>query len=154
MGNKHVMQGRDERRSNYGWAMPIASRWADCDSYGHVNNAIYYSWFDTALSTMAIERGVLRGAAGSIGLCIASGCEFLQPIGFPETVEARVRIGRIGDKSLRYEIALFRDGIEEPAAAGHFTHVMVDPQSRRPVALTAGQKAAIADLVPGENPSS
>lgn len=142
------MQARDERRANYGWGLYIASRWADCDAYGHVNNAIYYNWFDTALTTMAIERGVLRSQAGTIGLCIASGCEFLAPIGFPETVEARVRIGRIGDKSLRYEIALFQEGNHIPAAVGHFTHVFVDPATRRPTALTDAQKDAVADLAP------
>lgn len=142
------MHAREERRENYGWGLAIASRWADCDAYGHVNNAIYYSWFDTALTTLAIERGVLRGPAASIGLCIASGCEFLASIEFPETVEARVRIGRIGDKSLRYEIALFRDGEAVPAAVGHFTHVFVAPDTRRPVALTPEQKQAMADLVP------
>ena len=89
---------RDERRRHFGWWMTIASRWADCDAYGHVNNATYYSWFDTALTTMAIERGVLRAPGQtSIGLCIASGCEFLAPVGFPETVEVGVRIGRIGN---------------------------------------------------------
>lgn len=142
------MQARDERREHYGWVMPIASRWADCDAYGHVNNAIYYNWFDTALTTMAIERGVLRRPGGSIGLCIASGCEFLAPIEFPETIEARVRIGRIGDKSLRYEIALFRENQDVPAAVGHFTHVFVAPDTRRPVALTPEQKQAVKDLAP------
>lgn len=142
------MQARDERREHYGWGIPIASRWADCDAYGHVNNAIYYNWFDTALTTMAIERGVLRRPGGSIGLCIASGCEFLAPIEFPETIEARVRIGRIGGKSLRYEIALFRENQDVPAAVGHFTHVFVAPDTRRPVALTPEQKQAVKDLAP------
>lgn len=140
---------RDERRRHFGWRTTIASRWADCDAYGHVNNAIYYSWFDTALTTMAIERGVLRAAGqASIGLCIASGCEFLAPIGFPETVEVGVRIGRIGNSSLRYELAIFRAGAEEPAAVGHFTHVFVDAATRKAVPLTDTQKAAIADLAP------
>ncbi len=138
---------RDERRRHYGWWTSIASRWADCDAYGHVNNATYYSWFDTALTTMAIERGVLRAPGQtSIGLCIASGCEFLAPIGFPETVAVGVRIGRIGNSSLRYELAIFRDGTEEPAAVCHFTHVFVDAATRKGVALTDQQKAAIADL--------
>jgi len=139
---------RDERRAHFGWWTAIASRWADCDAYGHVNNATYYSWFDTALTTMAIERGILRAPGQtSIGLCIASGCEFLAPIGFPETVEVGVRIGRIGNSSLRYELAIFRAGAEEPAAVCHFTHVFVDAATRKGVPLTAPQKAAIADLV-------
>jgi len=142
------MEARNERRNRYGWGMAIASRWADCDGYGHVNNAIYYNWFDTAVTTMAIERGVLRSLKSpSIGLCVSSACDFLASINFPETVEARVRVGRIGGKSLRYEIALFRQDVEEPAAVGHFVHVFVDPETRRPVALTAEQTAAVADLL-------
>ncbi len=139
---------RDERRENYGYWMDIASRWADCDAYGHVNNAQYYSWFDTALTTMLIERGVLRSSeSASIGLCVESQCLFHAPIEFPETVNAGVRIGRIGDKSLRYEIGLFPHGSETPAATGYFVHVFVDPATRRPMALTDKQKAAIADLL-------
>ena len=113
----------------------------------HVNNATYYSWFDTALTTMAIERGVLRAPGqASIGLCIASGCEFLAPIGFPETVDIGVRIGRVGNSSLRYELAIFSAG-ETPVAVCHFTHVFVDAATRKGVPLTDQQKAAIADLV-------
>ena len=137
---------RDERRENFGYWLDIASRWADCDAYGHVNNAQYYSWFDTALTTMLIERGVLRGPEGTIGLCIESQCLFHEPIEFPETVNAGVRIGRVGDKSLRYEIGLFREGHDSPAATGHFVHVFVDPATRRPVALSDRQKGAVADL--------
>src|SRR5579864_4234555 len=83
-----VCLARDERRENFLWWTKISSRWADCDAYGHVNNATYYSWFDTALTLMAIERGILRAPGQtSIGLCIASECQFLAPVGFPETVD-------------------------------------------------------------------
>ncbi len=137
------------RRSDFPWYLQIASRWADCDAYGHVNNAIYYSWFDTALTTLAIQRGVLQAPdQTSIGLCVASGCEFLAPIGFPQTVDAGVRVGRIGEKSIRYELALFALGSEAPAATGHFTHVYVDQRTRQSVALTDVQRNAMADLVP------
>ncbi|WP_428673583.1 acyl-CoA thioesterase [Reyranella sp.] len=136
-----------ERREYFRWWTKIASRWADCDAYGHVNNATYYSWFDTALTTMAIERGILRAPGQtSIGLCVASGCEFLAPIGFPETVDVGARVGRIGTSSIRYELAIFARE-EAPAAVCHFTHVYVHAQTRKGVALTAEQKAAIADLV-------
>jgi acyl-CoA thioester hydrolase len=141
------MARSEERRANYGYWLPIASRWADCDAYGHVNNAMYYNWFDTALTTMLIERGVLRSDKGrSIGLCIESHCDFLAPISFPQTVDAGVRIGKIGNKSLRYEIALFPQGGDNPAAVGWFVHVFVDPANRQPIALTEAQKAAVADL--------
>ena len=111
-----------------------------------MNNIIYYSWFDTAVTRMMYERGVLSMQAPAIGLCVESRCEYFVPVGFPQTVEACVRLGRIGDKSLRYEVALFLPDREEPVAAGHFVHVFVDRETRRPTPLTADQKAAIADL--------
>jgi acyl-CoA thioester hydrolase len=120
----------------------------DGDPNGHVNNVIYYSWFDTAVTRMMYERGVLAlQSSPSIGLCVESQCAFFAPVEFPQVVEARVRIGRVGDKSLKYEVGLFVDGREEPAAAGYFVHVFVDRASRRPAPLTADQKAAVADLV-------
>ncbi len=120
----------------------------DCDAYGHVNNAVYYNWFDTALTTLAIERGILQAPGQtSIGLCIASGCEFLAPVGFPETVDVGIRLGRIGNSSLRYELGDLRQGSETPAAVGHFIHVYVDAATRKSAALTAAQKAAVADLL-------
>ena len=109
---------RDERRQHFGWWTKIASRWSDCDAYGHVNNATCYSWFDTTLTTMAMERGILRAPEQtSIGLCVASGCEFLVPIGFPETVDVGVRVGRIGNSSLRYELAIFSREEQPPPSA-------------------------------------
>lgn len=146
------MQGerapKDERREDFRWWMKIASRWADCDSYGHVNNATYYSYFDTALTTLAMERGLLRAPGQtSIGLCVSSACEFMAPIGFPETVDIGIRLGRVGNSSLRYELALFAEGTDRPAAFCHFTHVYVDAETRRSVSLTAAQKAAAADLL-------
>lgn len=142
------LAAKDERRENYRWRVDIPTRWADGDPYGHVNNIIYYSWFDTALTKMLFERKVIwLPDSPSIGLCVESRCEFLAPVSFPETVDARVRIGRLGDKSIRFEIGLFLAGHESPAAAGHFVHVYVDRATRRPVPLTTEQKAALADIV-------
>jgi acyl-CoA thioester hydrolase len=139
---------RDERREHFGWWTRIATRWADCDAYGHVNNATYYSYFDTALTTLAMERGILRGEGQtSIGLCIASSCSFLAPVGFPQTVEIGVRIGHVGSSSLRYELGMFALGEDTPTAICEFTHVYVDQASRAKAELTDRQKAAIADLV-------
>jgi acyl-CoA thioester hydrolase len=102
---------------------------------------------DTALTTMAMERGILRAPGQrSIGLCVASGCAFLAPVGFPETVDVGVRVGRMGNSSIRYELAIFSQE-HVPAAVCHFTHVHVDARTRKGVALTAEQKAAIADLL-------
>lgn len=136
-----------ERRGDYGFGVGIPTRWADADAYGHVNNVIYYSWFDTAVTKMLYERDVisLRGD-GPIGLCVQSACDYFAPVEFPDTVEARVRLGRIGSKSLTYEVALFITGRDEPVAAGHFVHVFVDRSSRRPCALPQSARDALADL--------
>jgi acyl-CoA thioester hydrolase len=137
---------RDMRRADYGWGCEIQTRWADGDPYGHVNNIVYLSWFDTTVTRMLYERGVLAEGS-SIGLCVESHCEYFAPVTFPETVEGRVRIGRMGEKSLRYEVGLFLDGRDEPAAAGWFVHVFVDRAARTPAALSERQRAAVADLV-------
>ncbi len=142
------MSSKDERREKYRWRVDIPTRWADGDPYGHVNNVIYYSWFDTAVTKMLFERRVIwLPDSPSIGLCVESKCEFLQPVEFPQTVDARVRIGRMGDKSLRFEVGLFLEGQEAPAAVGYFVHVYVDRATRRPLSLTQAQREAVADLV-------
>ena len=141
---------QDERREHYGWWVDIPTRWADGDPYGHANNVIYYSWFDTAVTRMLFERGVIwLPDSPSIGLCVESRCSFLAPVEFPQTVQAGVRIGKLGDKSIRFEIGLFVEGREAPVAAGYFVHVYVDRAARRPSPLTETQKASVADLVVG-----
>lgn len=142
------MNSKDERRENYRWRVDIPTRWADGDPYGHVNNVIYYSWFDTAVTKMLFERHVIwLPDSPSIGLCVESKCEFLAPVEFPETIDARVRIGRIGDKSLRFEVGLFKEGSDAPTAVGYFIHVYVDRATRKPVSLSQAQRDAVADLV-------
>lgn len=138
----------EERLENYPWRTEIPTRWADGDPYGHVNNVIYYSWFDTAVTRMLFERRVIwLPDSPTIGLCVDSQCSFLASVEFPQTVIAGVRIGRLGNKSLRYEVGLFLDGHETPVAVGHFVHVFVERATRKPTALSAEQKAAVADLV-------
>lgn len=142
------MWARNERRENYPYRLDIPTRWMDCDVFGHVNNVIYYSWFDTVLNRMLIERGIITlSDSPSIGYCVESHCEYFAPIVFPDAVEARLRIGKVGGKTLRYEIGLFVGDREPPAAAGYFVHVFVDRSTRRPVALTEEQRARVADLV-------
>ena len=143
-----VIVTQNFQRADYRYWTPIVTRWADCDAYGHVNNAQYYSFFDTAATTMLIERGVLRHGPGDpIGLVVESQCQFHAPIHFPATLEAGVRIGHLGSKSIRYEIALVPHGGEIPAATGYFVHVFVDPATRQPTALTTRQREAVADLI-------
>lgn len=125
----------------------IPTRWLDNDGYGHVNNIVHYSWFDTAVNGLLIEAGLLDPVAGAlIGLVVESGCRYHRAISFPESVEVGLRIGRLGTSSIRWEIGVFTPGHQEAAADGHFTHVLVDRASRRPAPLPAAWRAALALL--------
>lgn len=124
------------RRGDYALLRPIPTRWMDNDTYGHVNNVAYYSFFDTVVNATLIENGLLDPASSPvIGLVVESGCKYAASVTFPETVEAGLRVGRLGTSSVRYEIGLFKGGREEAAAQGFFVHVYVDSVTRRPVAL-------------------
>ena len=141
------MAEQNERRERYYYWLTIPTRWMDGDPYGHANNVQYYSFIDTVVTTMLIEKEVLRGPHwNAIGLTIESHCNYHAPISFPDVVEAGLRIGRIGNSSLRYEVGLFRRGDEQPAATGHFVHVFVDPETRRPVPLVEPVRAAMQAL--------
>jgi len=112
----------------------ITTRWADNDVYGHVNNVVYYQWFDTAVNAHLIEHGALDIHAGqTIGLVVETHCNYFAPLAFPDNVDAGIRVARIGSSSVRYEVALFAEGQDLCAAHGHFVHVYVDRDSRRPV---------------------
>ena len=126
-----------EARSAYKAFRDIGTRWSDNDIYGHVNNVVYYSWFDTAVNGLLIERGALDIHAGSvIGLVVETRCNYFSPLAFPEPVVAGIRVARIGVSSVRYEVALFAADASLPCAAkGHFIHVYVDRATRRPTAL-------------------
>lgn len=134
-------------RSAYRTFRSISTRWSDNDVYGHVNNVVYYSWFDTAVNACLIERGVLDIHQGdTIGLVVETHCNYFAPLAFPQTVEAGLRVASVGRSSVRYEIALFAQGEELAAAQGHFVHVYVDRQSRRPVPLSEPFKAILETL--------
>lgn len=123
-------------RAGYRHFRTIPTRWHDNDVYGHVNNVVYYSWFDTAVNALLVEWGLLDIQAGrTIGLVVETGCRYLRAVAFPQSVEAGVRIARIGKSSVRWEVGLFTAGHDEPAAVGHFVHVYVDRDTRRPVPL-------------------
>ncbi len=127
-----------EPRSAYRVFRAIPTRWEDNDTYGHVNNVVYYSWFDTAVNALLIERGQLDIHHGpTIGLVIETQCNYFAPVTFPQVIEAGVRVARIGGSSVRYEVGLFTQGVEQCVARGHFIHVYVDRQTRRPTPLSA-----------------
>jgi acyl-CoA thioester hydrolase len=136
-----------EAREAYRAFRPITTRWMDNDVYGHVNNVVYYSWFDTAVNATLIEQGVLDIHAGqTIGLVIETQCNYFSPLAFPQTIEAGIRVARLGTSSVRYEVGLFAPGEPLTAAKGHFVHVYVDRESRRPVPLPAPLKQFLETL--------
>jgi acyl-CoA thioester hydrolase len=137
-----------EPRSAYRVFRPIGTRWSDNDVYGHVNNVVYYSWFDTAVNGWLIEQGALDIHAGqTIGLVIETQCNYFAPLAFPESVEAGLRVARIGASSVRYEVGLFAQRAPTCAARGHFIHVYVDRLTRRPVPLPAILKTTLETLL-------
>ncbi len=139
-----------EARARYRHFQKIATRWSDNDIYGHVNNVVYYSYFDTVVNTYLIEQGALDIATGTvIGLAVESLCTFRKELTYPETIEAGLRVGRLGNTSVRYEIAIFRAGEDDPAATGYFVHAYVDRATRKPVSLPEPLRRALSPLVVG-----
>jgi acyl-CoA thioester hydrolase len=135
-------------RDHYRAFRSIGTRWMDNDVYGHVNNVVYYSWFDTAVNAWLIEQGALDIHSGEvIGLVIETQCNYFAPLAFPQTIEAGLRVARLGSSSVRYEVGLFAQGEPLSAACGHFIHVYVDRQTRRPVALPARLKSTLQHLL-------
>ena len=139
---------KDTPRSAFPHFLAIPTRWMDNDSYGHVNNVNYYSFFDTAVNRYLIDRGVLDiHADTTVGLVVETGCSYFSSISFPDTVHAGVRVAKLGNSSVRYEIALYRNDDALPSAAGHFVHVYVDRTSNRPTPIPAMARAALEKLV-------
>ncbi|MFW2160009.1 acyl-CoA thioesterase [Acinetobacter beijerinckii] len=119
-------------RDQFKFFLPIQTRWADNDIYGHVNNVTYYSYFDTAANSLLIQKTNFDiHQSEIIGLVVDSACSFLQELSFPEIIEVGVAIGKIGNSSLRYELAIFKQGQATAAAQGHFVHVFVDRENRK-----------------------
>lgn len=126
----------------------IPTRWMDNDVYGHVNNVVYYSWFDTAVNHYLVQQGVLDIERGEvIGLVIETQCNYFASVAFPDLIEVGVRVAHLGRSSVRYELGIFKAGEETTAARGHFVHVYVDRQTRRPVALPVSLQQALAALM-------
>jgi acyl-CoA thioester hydrolase len=142
-----LTRAQPQARAAYPAFRPIGTRWMDNDVYGHVNNVVYYSFFDTAVNGHLVDAGALDVHAGAvIGLVIETHCHFFSPLAFPQSVEAGLRVAQVGRSSVRYEVGLFAAGEPLTAAAGHFVHVYVDRHSRRPVELPAVLRAALAPL--------
>ena len=136
-----------ETRAHYAHLTTIDTRWMDNDAYGHVNNVVYYSFFDTAVNRWLIEQGVLDIASSeAIGLVVETQCRYASPLTFPDRVTAGIRVAHLGRSSVRYELALFRNNDDAPAASGHFVHVYVDRASRTSVAIPDTVRRALQAL--------
>lgn len=138
---------RGAERSAYKHFLPLQTRWADNDVYGHVNNVAYYGYFDTIVNEYLIRAGALDIHGGAvIGLVVETGCKYFAPLAFPEKLEGALRVAKIGNSSVRYELAIFKAGAEKPAAEGHFVHVYVDRATRRPVPLPEAFRRALEGI--------
>ena len=136
--------GRDE----FALFRSLQTRWADNDMYGHMNNVVHYALFDTAINGWLIEQEFLDPMTSDIvGLVVETGCSYFAEMGFPDRVTAGIRIGHIGNSSVRYEIALFRNDEETAAAQGHFVHVYVEKDSRKPTVLPKLMRLALEDYL-------
>lgn len=135
-------------RSDYRAWRRIATRWADNDAYGHVNNVVFYSWFDTAVNAWLVEAGLLDIERGNpIGLVVATRCDYFAPLSFPQAVEAGIAVERLGTSSVTYRVGIFAEGAPAAAAQGDFTHVYVDRETRKPVALPGPWRAQLVSLL-------
>ena len=142
-----ALKGRGDYRA---WH-EVTTRWADNDAYGHVNNVVYYAWFDSAVNAWLIRAGLLDVALGDpIGLVVETGCRYARPLAFPEPVEIGMAVENIGKSSVRYSLGVFSKDSSEPAAEGHFTHVYVDRATRRPVEIPASWRHKLETLVVAE----
>jgi acyl-CoA thioester hydrolase len=141
-------RAQPDSREAYRHFRRLTTRWMDNDMYGHVNNVVYYSLFDTAVNGYLIEAGALDIHRGEvIGLVVETHCNYFAPVEFPQQIDAGVRVARVGASSVRYEIGLFAEGEPLTAARGHFVHVYVDRATRRPAALPAALTQALQGLL-------
>ena len=126
----------------------ITTRWIDNDVYGHINNVVYYEFFDTAVNGYLIAQGALDIAKGAvIGLVVETHCNYFKPVAFPDTLRAGLRVTKLGTSSVRYEVGIFRNGDDTTSAQGHFVHVYVDRDTSKPVPLPEALKKALKPLV-------
>jgi len=135
-------------RDAYRHFATITTRWADNDAYGHVNNTVYYAWFDTVVNEWLVGQGLLDiGAGDPIGLVVETGCRYFAPLSFPGDVEVGMAVDRLGSSSVTYRLGVFAADSDKPAAEGHFTHVYVGRADRRPVPLPAEWRDVLKAMV-------
>lgn len=136
-----------KQRSEFQHFHTITTRWMDNDAYGHVNNVVYYSWFDTVVNQFLIVNGVLDiENSGVIGLVIETQCNYLASVAFPDLVSAGVSVSKLGNSSVRYEVGIFKNDENFASAQGHFVHVYVDRETRRPAAIPDNMRALLTTI--------
>jgi len=139
---------RKGARADYFYYVPITTRWSDNDIYGHVNNVVYYSYFDTTANNFLIhEAGLDIHQDGVVGFVVNSGCDYYAPIAYPDELEGGLRINKLGNRSVEYGIAVFKKGKDTPVAEGHFVHVFVDQSSNDAVEIPTKIKSAFEALM-------
>ncbi len=125
----------------------ITTRWRDNDVYGHVNNVVYYSWFDTAVNGYLLEQRALDFKKGEIvGLVVETRCNYFKPVAFPDKIVTGVAVSKIGNSSVRYEVGIFKGEETDACAAGHFVHVYVDAESHKPVPVSGKLRTVLANI--------
>jgi acyl-CoA thioester hydrolase len=135
-------------RADFGFFRPVSTRWTDNDIYGHVNNAIYYQYFDSVINTYLIEQGDLDIHRGDVvGFIVRSECDYYAPVTYPGDVDIGVAVSRLGGSSVTYSVGLFKPGEADPCAVARMVHVFVDTASNRPVPIPASLRAALSRLL-------
>lgn len=138
-------------RSDYGHFHALSTRWHDNDIYGHVNNVTYYSYFDSAINTYLIQQGGLDIHAGEVvGFVVSSSCDYFAPIAFPDAIEVGLRVARVGNSSVQYEVAVFKQGEPQACAVGKVVHVFVERAQNRATSIPRGLRKALEALLVGE----
>ncbi len=141
------MRAHPNALTDYIHFLNIPTRWSDNDVYGHINNAVYYLYFDTVVNDYLIQQELLDlETSDIIGLVVKTSCDYFAPASFPDIIKAGLRVANLGNSSVTYEIGLFRNDEEEACAQGQFTHVYVDKRFRRPVELSDAMRTALQSL--------
>jgi len=141
-----VSRSGPEARSRYPYFLAITTRWMDNDLYNHVNNVVYYSYFDTVVNEYMLREKVLSLAAGPVCLVVETGCRYFSPISFPDAVACGLRVAHLGTSSVRFEIGIFRNDERNAAAQGHFVHVCCDRETHRPLPLPEDMRRALEKI--------
>ncbi len=143
-----IYNPKAEKRENYPHYLTIPTRWRDVDMYQHVNNVVFYAYFDTVIGDYLMKQGGLDYENSEIiGFAVETHCQFLQPVKFPDVLDAGLRVGKLGNSSCRYEIGIFKQGEDTPSAVGYFVHVFVNRETTRPVAVTIQMRSALEKLL-------